>query len=184
MGDINSKLVQNIQSLAQTVGTDIKNIKTRVDTLSNSSSSVRGVPTLDFSVESNGDVYVDITYPEVTPVAPTSASSKEYDVIWGSAQPGAPGTGRGYLEYSPLTGFGKLHLDMKIPSATGSGNGGALCTLPANSPVPSKLLEVSVNANNNSVYIEPNSRVIKGWAVPGSGKRYILDIVGFWKETK
>lgn len=138
-----------------------------------------------FTLDANGDLFVDINY--VAPTGSTTASTapvanKTYDVIWGTAQPGAPGTGRGYLEYSPLTGFGKLHLDMKIPSVTGSGNGGGICTLPANAPVPARLLEVSVNANNNSVYIEPNSRIIKGWAVPGNNQRYILDIVGFWKE--
>lgn len=73
-----------------------------------------------------------------------------YDIAWGVAQAGAPGAGRGYLEFNPATGFGKLHLDMKITTA-GSGNGGVLCTLPANAPVPARLLEVTVDANNNSV---------------------------------
>lgn len=138
-----------------------------------------------FTLDANGDLFVDINYVAPTGVPATSTApvaNKAYDVIWGTAQPGAPGTGRGYLEYNPLTGFGKLHLDMKIVQATGSGAGGVICTLPANSPVPARLLEVSVNANNNSVYVEPNSRNIKGWAVPGNNQRYILDIVGFWKE--
>lgn len=108
---------------------------------------------------------------------------KTYDIVWGVAQAGAPGAGRGYLEFNPATGFGKLHLDMKITTA-GSGSGGVLCTLPANAPVPTRLLEVTVDANNNSVYVEPNSRNIKGWGVVGNNKRYILDIVGFWKEVK
>lgn len=138
-----------------------------------------------FTLDANGDLFVDINYvaPAGGPTTSTApVANKTYDVIWGTAQPGAPGTGRGYLEYSPLTGFGKLHLDMKIPSATGSGNGGGICTLPANAPVPARLLEVSVNANNNSIYVEPNSHTIKGWGVPGNNQRYILDIVGFWKE--
>ena len=138
-------------------------------------------PTFAFSLEDNGDLFVDINYASI-PGTTTAVENKTYDVVWGTAQAGAPGAGRGYLEYSPVSGFGKLHLDMKIPSATGSGNGGVLCTLPNNAPVPTRLLEVSVNANNNSVYIEPNARVIKGWAVPGNNQRYILDIVGFWKE--
>lgn len=78
-----------------------------------------------------------------------------------------------------MSGFGKLHLDIVLTQ--NSGNGGVIATLPANAPVPSRLLEVAVDANNNSVYIEPNSRNIKAWGVPIS-KRYIFDIVGFWKE--
>lgn len=108
-----------------------------------------------------------------------AAAVKSYDVIWGIARAGERGNGRGYLEYSPLSGFGKLHLDIVLTQ--NSGNGGVIATLPANAPVPSRLLEVAVDANNNSVYIEPNSKNIKAWGVP-SGKRYIFDIVGFWKE--
>lgn len=109
-----------------------------------------------------------------------ASAVKSYDVIWGIARAGERGNGRGYLEYSPLTGFGKLHLDIVLTQ--NSGNGGVIATLPTNSPVPSRLLEVAVDANNNSVYIEPNSRNIKAWGV-ASGKRYIFDVVGFWKES-
>lgn len=143
-------------------------------------------PELTFTLAENGDLFVDVAYTS-TPVGSVSganlAENKTYDVIWGTAQAGAPGAGRGYLEFNPATGFGKLHLDMRITTA-GSGNGGVLCTLPANAPVPTRLLEVTVDANNNSVYVEPNSRNIKGWGVVGNNKRYILDIVGFWKEVK
>lgn len=206
----NTQLVQNIQSLAQTVGRDIKDIKSRVNNLPSGSGvdtsnlatkeelrvvegkipKASGVPTLDFTVENNGDVYVDITYPEVsnTPTTNTQTNTiaygttKIYDVVWGVAVPGATGTGRGYLEYSPISGFGKLHLDIKMTQ--NSGNGGIIATLPANAPVPSRLLEVAVDANNNSVYVEPNSRNIKGWGVAGNNKRYIFAITGFWKEIK
>nr|DAK81457.1 MAG TPA: hypothetical protein [Caudoviricetes sp.] len=203
----NTQLVQNIQSLAQTVGRDIKDIKTRVNSISSGGSSsnvdtsslatkeelkvveskipkASGVPTLDFTVENNGDVYVDITYPEVGAGKPTieNGTTKIYDVVWGIAQPGASGYGRGYLEWSPISGFGKLHLDIKMTQ--NSGNGGVIATLPANAPVPSRLLEVAVDANNNSVYVEPNSRNIKGWGVAGNNKRYIFAITGFWKEIK
>lgn len=109
-----------------------------------------------------------------------ASAVKSYDVIWGIARAGERGNGRGYLECSPLSGFGKLHLDIVLTQ--NSGNGGVIATLPANAPVPSRLLEVAVDASNNSVYIEPNSRNIKAWGVP-SGKRYIFDIVGFWKEV-
>lgn len=109
-----------------------------------------------------------------------AAAVKSYDVIWGIARAGERGNGRGYLEYSPLSGFGKIHLDIVLTQ--NSGNGGVIATLPANAPVPSRLLEVAVDANNNSVYIEPNSRNIKAWGVP-SGKRYIFDIIGFWREV-
>lgn len=203
----NTQLVQNIQSLAQTVGRDIKDIKTRVNSISSGGSSsnvdtsslatkeelkvveskipkASGVPTLDFTVENNGDVYVDITYPEVGAGKPTieNGTTKIYDVVWGIAQPGASGAGRGYLEWSPISGFGKLHLDIKMTQ--NSGNGGVIATLPANAPVPSRLLEVAVDANNNSVYVEPNSRNIKGWGVAGNNKRYIFAVTGFWKEIK
>lgn len=143
-------------------------------------------PELTFTLAENGDLFVDIAYsnlaPSNAPVANTANVNaiKTYDVIWGVAQAGAAGNGRGYLEYNPATGFGKLHLDMKITTA-GSGNGGVLCTLPANAPVPKRLLETAVDASNNSVYIEPNSRNIKGWGVAGNNKRYIFDIVGFWE---
>lgn len=196
-----TKLVQNMQALAQTVGRDIKNIKTQVATkeeLSAVEGKIRkssGIPTFDFSVESNGDVYVDITYPESTatntPANTTTATAdtipygttKIYDVVWGVAVAGAAGAGRGYLEYSPISGFGKLHLDIKLTA--NSNNGGVLCTLPANAPVPTRLLETAVNSANASIYVEPNSRNIKGWGVPGGqNQRYIFDIIGFWKETK
>lgn len=142
-------------------------------------------PELTFTLAENGDLFVDIAYSNLAPsnaVAPNDVNTsltKVYDVTWGVAQAGAPGNGRGYLEFNPATGFGKLHLDMKV-TGNGSGNGGVLCALPNNSPVPKRLLEVSVDANNNSVYVEPNQRNIKGWGVAGANKRYILDIVGFW----
>ena len=212
MADINTQLVQNIQTLAQTVGRDIKDIKTRVNSISSDGSGsnvdtsrlatkeelkvvenkipkASGVPTLDFTVENNGDVYVDITYPEVSNTTTNTqtdtiayGTTKIYDVVWGVAVPGAAGTGRGYLEYSPISGFGKLHLDIKMTQ--NSGNGGTIATLPANAPVPTRLLETSVDVNNNSIYVEPNSRNIKGWGVTGNNKRYIFDIIGFWKEIK
>lgn len=128
--------------------------------------------------------YSDFTPAQLEALRGTKGSQgtptiKTYDVVWGIARAGERGAGRGYLEYSPVSGFGKLHLDIVLTQ--NSGNGGVIATLPANSPVPSRLLEVAVDANNNSVYIEPNSRNIKAWGVP-SGKRYIFDIVGFWKE--
>lgn len=109
-----------------------------------------------------------------------ASAVRSYDVIWGIARAGERGNGRGYLEYSPLSGFGKLHLDIVLTQ--NSGNGGVIATLPANAPVPSRLLEVAIDTNNNSVYIEPNSRNIKAWGV-AANKRYIFDIVGFWKES-
>lgn len=146
-------------------------------------------PELTFTLAENGDLFVDIAYSSnptnnTANTAVNIAVTKIYDVVWGNAQAGAPGAGRGYLEFNPATGFGKLHLDMKVVPATGSGNGGVLCTLPNDAPVPNRLLEVSVDANNNSIYVEPNSRNIKGWGVAGNNKRYILDIIGFWKEVK
>jgi hypothetical protein len=143
-------------------------------------------PELTFTLAENGDLFVDIAYSNLAPsnaVAPNTVNTsltKMYDVTWSVAQAGAAGNGRGYLEYNPATGFGKLHLDMKV-TGNGSGNGGVLCVLPNNAPVPKRLLEVSVDANNNSVYVEPNQRNIKGWGVAGANKRYILDIVGFWE---
>lgn len=144
-------------------------------------------PELTFTLAENGDLFVDIAYSNLASNTGTTAvniaETNVYDIVWGVAQAGAPGAGRGYLEFNPATGFGKLHLDMRITTAS-SGNGGVLCTLPANAPVPTRLFEVTVDANNNSVYVEPNSRNIKGWGVVGNNKRYILDIVGFWKEVK
>lgn len=194
----NQTLKRQLEEVLVQVGTDIKNVRKKVTNIPENFTVVDlatkielkevekkiakggGVPTFDFSVEENGEVFVDITYPETTPTTPVSTAPKIYDVIWGIAVAGAAGTGRGYLEYSPITGFGKLHLDIKMTQ--NSGNGGVIATLPANSPVPTRLLENAVDANNNSIYIEPNSRQIKGWGVQGNNKRYIFDIVGFWKE--
>lgn len=105
---------------------------------------------------------------------------KIYDVVWAGAVPGDFGSGRGYLAYNPHTGFGKIHLDICV-TGSGSGRGGVLCTLPKNAPTPINLLEVSVDADNHSISINPNSRDIKGWNIQGNNKRYILDLVGFFK---
>lgn len=110
----------------------------------------------------------------------TSNEVKTYKIVWGLAVPGAVAGERGYLTYNPHTGFGKIHLDMTV-TGLGSGNGGVLCTLPNDAPVPTTLLEVSIDANNNSVYIDANSRQIKGWGVRGNNTRHILDLVGFFK---
>lgn len=194
----NQTLKQQLESVLVQVGKDIKNVKKKVTNIPENFNVVDlatkielkevekkiakggGVPTFDFTVEENGEVFVDITYPETTPATPVSTASETYDVIWGIAVAGAAGTGRGYLEYSPITGFGKLHLDIKMTQ--NSGNGGVIATLPANSPVPTRLLENAVDASNNSIYVEPNSRNIKGWGVQGANRRYIFDIVGFWRK--
>mgnify|MGYP000859187366 CR=1 FL=1 len=195
----NKTLKQQLNEVLVQVGTDIKSVKKKVTNIPDNFNVIDlatkidlkevekkiakggGVPTFDFTVEENGEVYVDITYPETTPATPVSAEPKIYNVNWGVAQAGAGGNGRGYLEYTPITGLGKLHLDIKMTQ--NSGNGGVIATLPANAPVPLRLLEVAVDSNNNSIYVEPNSRNIKGWGVQGNNRRYIFDIVGFWKET-
>ena len=209
----NKELFEKVVQLAKAVGLDIKSLressintsnlatKDEVKELEKKVTSASGTPTINLSVEPNGDVYADIEYPNNptpstranTTATPTPATSttqdaipygttKKYDVIWGIAVAGSPGTGRGYLEWSPISGFGKLHLDIKMTQ--NSGNGNVIATLPANAPVPSVLLETAVDASNNSIYVEPNSRNIKGWGVTGSNKRYIFDIIGFWKELK
>ena len=143
------------------------------------------MPNINFSLEENGDLFVDVDYnnlPEPEKPTPNEGqTTKLYNVVWGNAQPSNAGDGRGYLEYSTISGFGKLHLDIRLKNP--SGNGTVIATLPNNSPIPTRLLENSINANNNSIYLEPNSRDIKGWGVPAN-TRYILDIVGFWKEVK
>lgn len=194
----NQTLKQQLESVLVQVGKDIKNVKKKVTNIPENFNVVdlatkielkevekkiaKGgeVPTFDFTVEENGEVFVDITYPETTPATPVSTAPETYDVIWGIAVAGAAGAGRGYLEYSPITGFGKLHLDIKMTQ--NSGNGGVIATLPANSPVPTRLLENAVDTSNNSIYVEPNSRQIKGWGVQGANRRYIFDIVGFWRK--
>ena len=57
-----------------------------------------------------------------------------------------------------------------------------VATLPPNSPVAVRLIEKSVNVNNNSVYVERNSRMIKAWGVPVN-TRYIIDIIGYWRKV-
>lgn len=103
-----------------------------------------------------------------------------YEVVWGTAKAGERGTDRGYLAFDPLTGWGYLHFDFVLTAP--SGNGNVIASLPPNSPVSVRLIEKSVNVNNNSVYVERNSRMIKAWGVPAS-TRYIIDIIGFWRKV-
>lgn len=110
----------------------------------------------------------------------TSQPIEIYEVAWGTAVPGERGADRGYLAFDPLTGWGYLHFDFKL--TTPSGNGNVIASLPPNSPVSVRLIEKSVNVNNNSVYVERNSRMIKAWGVPAN-TRYIIDIIGFWRKA-
>lgn len=110
----------------------------------------------------------------------TSKPIEIYEVVWGTAIAGERGADRGYLAYDPLTGWGYLHFDFKLTAP--SGNGNMVATLPPNSPVAVRLIEKSVNVNNNSVYVERNSRMIKAWGVPAN-TRYIIDIIGYWRKV-
>lgn len=110
----------------------------------------------------------------------TSQPIEIYEAAWGTAVPGERGSDRGYLAFDPLTGWGYLHFDFKL--TTPSGNGNVVASLPPNSPVSVRLIEKSVNVNNNSVYVERNSRMIKAWGVPAN-TRYIIDIIGFWRKV-
>lgn len=110
----------------------------------------------------------------------TSQPVEIYEVVWGTAIAGAPGQDRGYLAFDPLTGWGYLHLDCRLTSP--SGNGNMIASLPPTAPVSVRLIERSVDVNNNSIYVERNSRIIKGWGVPAN-TRYIIDIIGFWRKA-
>ena len=110
----------------------------------------------------------------------TSQPVEIYEVVWGNAIASNPGADRGYLAFDPLTGWGYLHFDFKLK--TPSGNGNMVASLPPNSPVAVRLIERSVDVNNNSIYVERNSRIIKGWGVPAN-TRYIIDIIGYWRKT-
>lgn len=110
----------------------------------------------------------------------TSQPVEIYEVAWGTAKAGERGADRGYLAFDPLTGWGYLHFDFVLTAP--SGNGNVIASLPPNSPVSVRLIEKSVNVNNNSVYVERNSRMIKAWGVPAS-TRYIIDIIGFWRKV-
>lgn len=110
----------------------------------------------------------------------TSQPVEIYEVVWGPAKAGERGADRGYLAFDPLTGWGYLHFDFVLTAP--SGNGNVIASLPPNSPVSVRLIEKSVNVNNNSVYVERNSRMIKAWGVPAS-TRYIIDIIGFWRKV-
>lgn len=110
----------------------------------------------------------------------TSQPVEIYEVAWGTAKAGERGADRGYLAFDPLTGWGYLHFDFVLTAP--SGNGNVIASLPPNSPVSVRLIEKSVNVNNNSVYVERNSRMIKAWGVPAN-TRYIIDIIGFWRKA-
>lgn len=110
----------------------------------------------------------------------TSQPIEIYEVVWGTAIAGAAGQDRGYLAFDPLTGWGYLHLDCRLTSP--SGNGNMIASLPPTAPVSVRLIERSVDVNNNSIYVERNSRIIKGWGVPAN-TRYIIDIIGFWRKA-
>jgi Collagen triple helix repeat (20 copies). len=109
----------------------------------------------------------------------TSQPVEIYEVVWGTAKAGERGADRGYLAFDPLTGWGYLHFDFVLTAP--SGNGNVIASLPPNSPVSVRLIEKSVNVNNNSVYVERNSRMIKAWGVPANN-RYIIDIIGYWRK--
>ena len=110
----------------------------------------------------------------------TSQPVEIYEVVWGTAKAGERGADRGYLAFDPLTGWGYLHFDFVLTAP--SGNGNVVASLQPNSPVSVRLIEKSVNVNNNSVYVERNSRMIKAWGVPAN-TRYIIDIIGFWRKV-
>ena len=110
----------------------------------------------------------------------TSQPVELYEVVWGNAIASNPGADRGYLAFDPLTGWGYLHFDFKLK--TPSGNGNMVASLPPTAPVAVRLIERSVDVNNNSIYVERNSRVIKGWGVPAN-TRYIIDIIGYWRKV-
>ena len=110
----------------------------------------------------------------------TSQPIEIYEVVWGTAIAGERGADRGYLAYDPLTGWGYLHFDFKLTAP--SGNGNVVASLRPNSPVAVRLIEKSVNVNNNSVYVERNSRMVKAWGVPAN-TRYIIDIIGYWRKV-
>lgn len=110
----------------------------------------------------------------------TSQPIEIYEVVWGTAKAGERGADRGYLAFDPLTGWGYLHFDFVLTAP--SGNGNVIASLPPNSPVSVRLIEKSVNVNNNSVYVERNSRMIKAWGVPAN-TRYIIDIIGYWRKA-
>ena len=121
-----------------------------------------------------------VTIPVSESAVPSNVGSiKTHNLIWGIAIAGDNGGERGYLEWSPGTGIGKVHLDFKMTQP--SGNGGVICRLPNEAPVPVRHLEVAVDANLNSIYIEPGSREIRGWGVEGNNRRFMVDIVGFWR---
>lgn len=110
----------------------------------------------------------------------TSQPVEIYEVVWGNAIASNPGSDRGYLAFDPLTGWGYLHFDFKLKTA--SGNGNMVASLPPTAPVAVRLIERSVDASNNSIYVERNSRIIKGWGVPAN-MRYIIDIIGYWRKV-
>lgn len=110
----------------------------------------------------------------------TSQPVQIYEVVWDNAIASNPGADRGYLAFDPLTGWGYLHFDFKLK--TPSGNGNMVASLPPNAPVAVRLIERSVDVNNNSIYVERNSRIIKGWGVPAN-TRYIIDIIGYWRKA-
>ena len=109
----------------------------------------------------------------------TSQPIEIYEVVWENAIASNPGADRGYLAFDPLTGWGYLHFDFKLK--TPSGNGNMVASIPPNAPVAVRLIERSVDVNNNSIYIERNSRIIKGWGVPAN-TRYIIDVIGYWRK--
>ena len=110
----------------------------------------------------------------------TSQPIQIYEVVWDNAIASNPGADRGYLAFDPLTGWGYLHFDFKLK--TPSGNGNMVASLPPTAPVAVRLIERSIDANNNSIYVERNSRIIKGWGVPAN-TRYIIDIIGYWRKA-
>lgn len=69
--------------------------------------------------------------------------------------------------------FGYIHLDFVAQGAQGD-----VAALPATAPTPIGLLEVQTY-DGGYVYVDPNSRIIKGGNLT-RGTRYIVDIIGFF----
>ncbi len=89
------------------------------------------------------------------------------------------------LTYSSSTGVGILKVDLMIVSGVSQGT--IIATLPNNAPVPATLVESQVWVGNaqTSIWVDPNSRVIRMYNTVDPSifnKRMIINIPGIFKK--
>lgn len=107
------------------------------------------------------------------PPVPVSKVISRFPLTWTGNARGQDGNeNRRVLQVSTV-GMGIIHLDMQIT------NTGTIATLPNDAPTPVSLIEMQLG--DGSVYIDGGSRNVIATGNVQRNKRYIVDMVGFFR---